>query len=746
MLVLIFSILFGAPIQAHAQMDLLTIKELGQLDNRARIYYLETYQEMMGDLEKFQKKFETSKKKSAMYVSPQERLWSLIFESAHASYIFTRGQSRADRCVWAGNLQTYSGPGRCNAPVCSNSSGSVQCSLLGTGTSECLPGGLSLNSTIECARRAKQCASNNSQAIGDLLAKDTSQVSTDTLTKYACDPRVMSVLVQRVAQQGTQGLSGATKSEFELYDIARSGVNSVVNAFQSHCSAQLDQSVINGLSGSARTQANQMMKEGRNPTVADVLQPAECQQLNSRVAELQTKFNTVAAQIPNRPKPEAVAKTAPEGKPAAVGAPVELQPGLAKPATAAAPAVGAPVELVPKAPPVTVTTNNKPTELVPSSVPLPNVPPITPTGPVGKLMNNEGGDGTALANTSCIRPPEEQSMLSNRGMACVACLADRNGGYGSEGVSTKWLSLLATIGHICGRPLNATESLYFAQAVGHCSAQNYKWEPGLSEADRQLARDWQTGRNLNKMDSRNGSSGNASAFTRVYGIDKTAVANVFCDSFKSNYSGRFANDPASLWVQRVQSMSGLDYNKARSGTVENQLYKDDFRKLTNPPLIDSSAIHKCLVQAQKNKTQLNLADGGKQCSLAGGMTLSSVETVVSKMERQQSVMSVNSNNPNECWVSLAASKYTRGEKMVTFANPLKPLSAPIQEGSEYNRINYSSTKGSNPINAINVLSMASPDYCTQQQQVQGNYIQPKGAPTPVQREVRPPTTPVQFGN
>ncbi len=745
MLVLIFSFVFGSSIQAHAQMDLLTMKELGQLDNRARIYYLETYREMMGDLEKFQKKFETSKKKHAEYVSPQERLWSLIFESAHAAYIFTRGNSKEDRCVWAGNLQTYSGPGRCNVPTCSNSTGSVQCSLLGTGSSECLPGGLSMNSTVECANRAKQCASNNSATISDLLAKDTSQVSSDTLTKYACDPRVMSVLIQRVAQQGTQGLSGATKAEFERYDVSRSGVNSVVTAFQSHCSAQLDQSVINGLSGSARSKANQMMKSGSNPTVADVLQPAECQQLNSRVAELQTKFNTVAAQIPNRPKPEPAAKAATaDGKPAALGAPVELQPNLAK--SNPAPTNNAPVELIPKAPTVTVKANGKPTELAPASVPLPNVPPVVPTGPMGTMVNNKGGNGTALANTSCIRPPEEQAMLSNRGMACVACLADRNGGYGSEGVSTKWLSLLATIGHICGRPLNAADSLYFAQAVGHCSAQNYKWEPGLSEADKQLARDWQVGRNLNKMNERNGSSGNASAFTRVYGIDKTAVANVFCDSFGSNYSGRFKDDPASLWVQRVQSMSGLDYNKARSGTVENQLYKDDFRRLTNPPLIDSSAIHKCLMQAQKNKTQLNLAEGGKQCSLVGGMNLSSVETVVSKMERHQSVMSVNSNNPNECWVSLAASKYDRGEKMVTFANPLKPLSAPIQEGSEYNRINYSSATGSNPVNAINVMSMASADYCTQQAQVQGNYIQPKGASVPVQKEVRPPTTPVQFGN
>lgn len=724
MLVLIFSILFGTSIQAHAQMDLLTMKELGQLDNRARIYYLETYREMMGDLEKFQKKFETSKK-SAMHVSPQERLWSLIFESAHAAYTFTRGASSYDRCVWAGNLQTYSGVGRCNAPSCSNSSGSVQCSLLGTGSSECLPGGLSMNSTVECARRGKQCASNNAQAIGDLLAKDSSQVSADTLTKYACDPRVMSLLVQRVSQQGTKGLSGSTKSEFERYDVSRAGVNSVVTAFQNHCSAQLDQSVINGLGGSARAQANEMMKSGRNPTVADVLQPAECQQLNSRVAELQTKFTAVAATVPNR-QPEPVVKAAAtDGKPAALGAPVELhaRPG----ATPAATVPGTPVQTAPKTPPA-ITANNKPTELVPASTPLPNLPPVTPTGPMGKMTNVPGGDGTALANTSCIRPPEEQSMLNNRGMACVACLADRNGGYGSEGVSTKWLSLLATIGHICGSPLNAADSLYFAQAVGHCSAQNYKWEPGLSDADRQLARDWQVGRNLNKMDARNGSSNNASTFTRVYGIDKTAVSNVFCDSFKSNYSNRFANDRASLWVQRVQSMSGLDYNKARSGTVENQLYKDDFRRLKDPPLIDSSAIHKCLVQAQKNKTQLNLADGGKQCSLVGGMSLGNVEDVVSKMESQQSVMSINSNNPNECWVSLAATKYTTGRKMVSFANPLKPLGAPIQEGSEYNRINYDSVSGSNPINAINMISMASANYCTQPGQVKGNYVIERGGP------------------
>src|SRR5688572_1310775 len=102
--------LMGSSIFAHAQMDLLTMKELGQLDNRARIYYIETYREMMVSLSSFQKKFGI---KLAQEVSPQQKLWNLIFETAEAGQIFGRGANRElDRCIWAGNLQTYSGVGR----------------------------------------------------------------------------------------------------------------------------------------------------------------------------------------------------------------------------------------------------------------------------------------------------------------------------------------------------------------------------------------------------------------------------------------------------------------------------------------------------------------------------------------------------------------------------------------------------------------------------------------------------------
>jgi len=680
-------------------MDLLSMKELRELDHNARVYYIQTYRMMMKDLEPFQKKFGM---KLVQEISTQQKLWNLIFATAEAGQIFSRGESAMDRCIWAGNLQNYSSVGRCNMPMCDDGSGGIRCSLLGTGSSECVPSSVSMNSTAACSARAEQCAADRA-AINSVLANKNA--STAELLRYACDTQVMSQLITKVQTNGTADLPPSVRNEFERYDVTRSGLNSFVAALQSHCSSVLDEKALNSLSPINRNKAYQMSKSGQSATVADVLQTSECAQLNANVAKFQQRLTNVAQQVPSR-----------------IVAAAQTPPPKAVAVADSRPADNAPVELYPA-------NKGVPGTLTVDTTPRPTATSVTVT--VGTLQNNRGGDGNAEAiSTSCVRmEDEDRRLITDRGMSCVACLVDSMGGkslssYATTGVSSKWLALLATVGQICGKPLSAEDSLYFVQALGHCSNMDYYFRGDMSSSDKNLVREWQQGRLLNETDHKdNGACKREgfenkcpSNFTRIYGVSKKAAADILCSKMTENYGNRYGNDRMSLWVQRAQSMTGLDFNKARGETVANQAYENDFMNPNTNP--NASALHKCIAEAEKNKTQFNLAQTGRQCNLSAETTLNSAQHAIQKMQSENlPVMGVNNTNPKDCWISLAASKYKGGRQMVTLVNPR----------ASTDRVYYDSETGSNPVRGMTAMTMASAQNCTQGSRMDGNYLNPVGA-------------------
>lgn len=740
MRLLFFFILLGSSVVAHAKIDLLSLQELRELDHNARVYYIQTYRMMMKDLEPFQKKFGM---KLAQETSTQQKLWSLIFATAEAGQIFSRGESSLDKCIWAGNIQDYSGVGRCTPPACTDGSGGVRCSLLGTGISECVPASVSMNSTSACSAKAQQCASSaqSSGASQQVLANPNASVA--DLVRLSCDPQVMSALIKKVETNGLEGLPANVKAEFEFYDVKRSGVNSFVAALQNHCTSTLSSAAINGLSPENRSRAQQILAKGGTPTVEEFVQPSECAQLNLNVSRIEQRFTTVAAQVPSRvvaaqtPPPKAAADSR-----SASGAPVELYPatGRGVPGTLTADTTPRPA-----ATSVTVqATPPPPQQTAPAASTV-----MVPTGPVGPVQNNRGGNGSAEAiSTSCVRmEDEDRRLITDRGMSCVACLVDSMGGkslssYATAGVSSKWLALLATVGQICGKPLSAEDSLYFVQALGHCSNMDYYFRGDMSNSDKNLVREWQQGRLKNEMDradnqacAREGlKQGCPSNFARIYGVSRDAAQDILCPKMNENYGDRYGNDRMSLWVQRAQSMTGLDFNKARGDTVANQVYEKDFvNPNTNP---NAASLHKCIAEAEKNRTQFNLAQAGRQCNLSEETTLGSAQHAVQKMQSENlPVMGINRTNPKDCWISLAASKYKDGRQMVTLVNPRAPT----------DRVYYDSTSGSNPVRGMTAMTMASAQNCTQGSRMDGNYLNPIGAKQKTDPE-KGFHKPVHFGN
>lgn len=397
------------------------------------------------------------------------------------------------------------------------------------------------------------------------------------------------------------------------------------------------------------------------------------------------KVDTPPAAVPVKKKPKKAKVNPKVAKPvkpipSEAQSPSTNEPGVQSPL----PANGPPISLLPK----------------PSPATAPAVPPVARV-----RDNNPGGEGKLL-RSDCA-DGSRNNMISNRTMACAVCVTDSQGSKSTAtrsrstiNASSKWFALIATAGHLCRRPLNAQESLHLVQGLGHCSKQTFDWKPDEESEGlkRNLVMAWQNGQSLDQT--------SGGKFSEIYGVETSMVENIFCPGIKANYK-RLDSDLAGLWVQRASKMTEMDFNFAASSNDSEHSYSN-------------SAIHKCLKEAKANGSRFNLADSQQECHKFESASGTAAKYVLSKMEQNEPVLAANDENPNECWVSFAATKRAKNST-ITLINPNSPERS---SNDSFNVIQYNSETGANPKRSISMMTVASKDACTDPSRIQQNYVAP----------------------
>jgi hypothetical protein len=653
----------------------MTLQQLGLLDHRSRIQYIELMRETLLELEKVQGAFQFE---VALNSRGQSEFYALIFGLevfAADKSKFYRNLNREitdEGCIYGGHLARYAtamSAYGCIRPPCTKKiqqewksdyakgktfgEAYVQCSFTSFGIEMCVTPGIT--STAECDKKAREIEKKYKPSVDSFLkenitpewmkksAEDRLKLVSE-LKNWAFDPRVMSHLVKLAADiQKTQKNFDQVPElqDFEGFNVQAKGMDALFRRFKDHCTKELDEATavksVETEKGPWAKKRRGFLKEvkdkGKPPRVGSVIQRDECEVIigkynsdtdqfdGGRYKRFVDKYQEIVTKgypdgMPNRPSPPpagpAIARTVPET--------------IAEP-------------------------------------PPPAEPPVDPNGI------------TISATTGC-DPSHE--LLIDRGMQCAKCIAEKyytesesGNHYSSQsGVSEKWLSLLTTMIHQCSRAMGrgtpnpkdlAHLALNYSQAFGHCSRNEYDWD-ALTQEQARLTTSWQMGRDLMRADA----PGNkANPFEEIYGIDMKTAQELFCPGpgsggYQNNSPRSNAGNPRRQWAQRRLQMLEVYESKVKSG----------FANIFGSPSSARAGIGRCLEsikQRHGNGTLFSTSDGATRCQGFVNVQPSNMQKATFSALSEQPVVAIDNNG--HCYVSDTSYLYNNGKTSLIFSNP-----------------------------------------------------------------------------
>lgn len=312
---LVFVLMFAAPTSfaetakiapkktvtnASEEVRFLTKEEFITFDRVSQIRYLLLLRKISVDLERFQIK--TGMRMQAendIQVDPARGLWALLLSGDRAfaqegnpSLLLPNTRQPPSMCIYAGRLQSYSGPGgkgKCEKPKCAGEGNKgIQCNYLNTGSNSCLP----LNTqnvrdaTKTCVNIGATCG-DRYQRDYDSFAKGGSKISDGNLeavVTMACNPGYMAALIKYSAESPGNirkikeiGKNVQLGDDLEKFNDSSSKLKDYFGQVTQHC---------NNLVVEDRLTNQEKASSNGEYRVRKTFSKPECEALENRIAQV----------------------------------------------------------------------------------------------------------------------------------------------------------------------------------------------------------------------------------------------------------------------------------------------------------------------------------------------------------------------------------------------------------------------------------------------------------------------------